>query len=145
MSELPYAKEMFVIALSALFSYLIARVVFKRQQHLEKNKITYDAASVTIIEYIDEIIKSLSDLRYSTPENEGDARMRLINTIKYQQVISSRLYLLDNKKLIDDFGKFMKIANTYSQTTGDNKLNVLNLEMVTTAASEVLEHLLRRI
>lgn len=145
MSNLPYATELFSGALAALFTLLISYIAFQRQLIMERRKLIHDAASVTIIEYIDEIIRSLSDLRYSTSENEDDARIRLINTLKYQQVISSRLQLLKNKKLIDDFDKFMKSSSLYSQTTGQNHSNMLNLDAVTYDASVVLEHLLKKI
>ena len=142
-SELPYAKEIFTVTFTALFSFVISYLFFKRQQKLEKSKVLYDAASLMIIKYIDGVIFALSDLAYSTEENEDDLRIELMNVVKKNQdVAMSRLLLLGDEKLVDEFKLFLEVCTTYSVSTGFTKSNDVPITLVTLQASKVLQKLL---
>ena len=144
MFELPYAKELFTISLTALFSFAISYVIFKRQKKLERSKIIYDTASVRVIKYIDDLIFILSELSYTNNKvDEDNVRVNLIGTIKkHQYITTTRLLLIEDKKLVEDFDLFLNACSAYSQRTGFSMANDLPISFVTIPASTVLKKLL---
>ncbi|WP_062569336.1 hypothetical protein [Pseudoalteromonas arabiensis] len=144
MNELPYTKELLTIALTALFSFAISYAFFKRQNILEKSKILHDTASVTVIKYIDELILILSELSYtSNKADEDKVRANLIDTIKkHQDITTTRLLLIEDEKLVNDFDLFLNACSVYSQRTGFSMANDLPVTFITVPASTVLKKLL---
>ncbi|MBY8139549.1 hypothetical protein KW500_22395 [Vibrio fluvialis] len=143
MLELPYAKEIFTVSFTALFSFIISYLFFKRQEKLEKRKVFYEAASSMIIKYIDELMFALSDLSYSTKDNEDALRIALMNVVKKKQnVVESRLLLLNDKDLVNEFDLFLQVCTAYSINTGFTKPNNVPITLVTVQAHKVLKKLL---
>lgn len=144
MNEFPYDKEFLTIALTALFSFAISYVFFKRQKNLEKSKILHDTASVTVIKYIDELIAILSELSYTSNKSDEDKiRINLIDTIKkHQNITTTRLLLIGDEKLVDDFNLFLNACSEYSRQAGFSMANNLPVTFITVPASTVLKKLL---
>ncbi|TOL77846.1 hypothetical protein CGH91_23025 [Vibrio parahaemolyticus] len=134
--------EIFKASLTAIFSIVVSVLIFKRQIKIEISNRRYDSTTSEIMNYIDQLSLALVDLRYVQNESEREREeARVKDVTKRQQIISARLRLLNDEKLVHDFHVFIDLCHHWLDLSKKGNLIKEDINIISECSSNVLKHL----